>query len=72
MITERSTRALSIIRTYWRTLILLLGVLVAVEIANEFVSYDRTVFSLSFMGVMATALSIFASAPSRSWRHMSP
>ncbi len=59
MITERSTRALSIIRTYWRTLILLLGVLIAVEIANEFVSYDRTVFSLSFMGVMATALSIF-------------
>ena len=59
MITERSTRALSIIRTYWRTLLLLLVVLVAVEIASEFMSYDHTVFSLSFMGVLATALSIF-------------
>ena len=59
MISERSTGALSIVRTYWPTLIVLFGVLVAVQITNEFVNYDHTIFSLAFMAVMATALSIF-------------
>ncbi len=59
MITERSTNAYRLLRTRWHLVLFVLAILAGVELANDFVRYDRPAFSLAAVGLMFTALSIF-------------
>ena len=59
MITRNSTNIYRLLRSRWHLILLVLGVLLLVEVANDYVRIDRPAFSLAAVGLLVTALSIF-------------
>jgi putative membrane protein len=59
MLTENSTNLYRFLRPHWRAIPAVLAILVAVEFVNDYVRLDRPVFSLSAVGLLVTALSVF-------------
>lgn len=59
MLTENSTNLYRILRPHWRVIPTVLVIVVAVEIANDYVRLDRPAFSLAAVGLLVTALSVF-------------
>lgn len=59
MIVADSTNFVRFVRSYWKYLVAVVVVLIAVEIANDYVSFDRRALSPTSIGLVVTALSIF-------------
>jgi putative membrane protein len=59
MIVADSTNFVRFVRGYWKYLVAVVVVLVAVEVANDYVNFDRRALSPTSIGLVVTALSIF-------------
>ena len=63
MIVADSTNFVRFVRSYWKYLVAVVVVLIAVEIANDYVNLDRRTLSPTSIGLVVTALSIFLVFP---------
>jgi putative membrane protein len=59
LILENSTNAFRLLLSRWRLIFAVVGIVIAVEIANDYMRLDRPTFSLAAVGLIVTALSIF-------------
>jgi putative membrane protein len=59
MIVADSTNVIRFMRGYWMYLVVVVFVMIAVEISNDYVDYERRTLSLASIGLVVTALSIF-------------
>ena len=59
MLVEHSATTLGLLRRHWKLIPAVLGILVLVELSNDYVGYDRPAFSIATVGLLISALSIF-------------
>jgi putative membrane protein len=59
MVVAGSTNVIRFMRGYWIYLVVVIVVMIAVEISNDYVNYERRTLSLASIGLVVTALSIF-------------
>lgn len=59
MVVADSTNVIRFMRSYWIYLVVVVVVMIAVEISNDYVDYERRTLSLASIGLVVTALSIF-------------
>lgn len=59
MVVADSTNVIRFMRSYWMYLVVVVVVMIAVEISNDYVDYERRTLSLASIGLVVTALSIF-------------
>ncbi len=59
MIVHRSTNLVRLLRSHLPELVAVIGIVVAVEVANDYVDLRRPAFSFAALAVLATAVTIF-------------
>ena len=59
MLIESPSTKYRLLRRYWVLVPAVVGILIAVEVANDYVRFDRPAFSFATIGLLVSALSIF-------------
>ena len=59
MLVENSATVYSLLRQHWKLLPAVLMILIAVEVGNDYIGFDRPALSLATVGLLVSALSIF-------------